>query len=47
MGNIVRPVPTGPLLTDRALETFIGVVIGVAIGWIVRPRASRPAIAVR
>ena len=42
MGNVVHPVPTGPLLTDRAVETVIGVAVGVAIGWVVRPRV-RPA----
>lgn len=38
MGNIVRPVPTSMLLADRGLETLIGVTVGVAIGWFVRPR---------
>jgi uncharacterized membrane protein YccC len=41
MGNVVQPMPTGPLLTDRAVETVIGVAIGVLIGWVVRPRAAR------
>jgi hypothetical protein len=41
MGNVVGPVPTGPLLADRGLETLIGVVVGVTIGWIMRPRAQR------
>lgn len=41
MGNIVGPVPTGPLLADRAVETLIGVAVGVAIGWFVRPRVSK------
>lgn len=41
MGNVVHPVPTGPLLADRAVETVIGVAIGVMIGWVVRPRSRR------
>jgi hypothetical protein len=41
MGNIVGSVPTGPLLADRAIETLIGVTVGVAIGWFVRPRTAR------
>jgi len=41
MGNVVHPVRTGPLLQDRAVETVIGVAVGVAIGWIVRPRVQR------
>ena len=41
MGNVVHPVPTGSLLADRAVETVIGVAIGVTIGWIVRPRTER------
>jgi uncharacterized membrane protein YccC len=41
MGNIVGSVPTGPLLADRAIETLIGVAVGVAIGWFVRPRTAR------
>ncbi|WGL53614.1 FUSC family protein [Nocardioides sp. BP30] len=38
MGNVVRPVPTGTLLADRAAETVIGVAVGVAVGWFLRPR---------
>jgi len=32
MGQLVRPVPTGALIADRALETMIGVVIGLLVG---------------
>lgn len=39
MGSIVRPVPTGPLLADRAIETVIGVAVGMAVGWVMHPRA--------
>lgn len=42
MGSVVHPVPTGTLLADRGVETLIGVVVGVAIGWFVRPRTARP-----
>ena len=44
MGQLVRPVPTGTLIAERALETLIGVVVGVAVGlawWqVTRPRQS-------
>ena len=40
MGNVVRPAPHGPLLIDRAVETLIGVLLGVTIGWLLRPRTA-------
>ena len=36
MGQLVSPQPVGPLLTDRAIETLIGVAIGVLIGGFTR-----------
>lgn len=38
MVHLVAPVPTGTLLADRGLETLIGAVIGVTIGYVSRPR---------
>ena len=40
MVHLVAPVPTGTLLLDRGAETFIGVAVGVLVGWCTR---SRPA----
>ena len=40
MVHLVAPVPTGELLADRALETVIGVVIGVVLGYLTRPRPA-------
>ena len=37
MVHLVVPVPTSELLTDRGLETVIGVVVGIAVGWVSRP----------
>lgn len=36
MVHLVSPVPTGPLLFDRGVETVIGVIVGVAVGWLTR-----------
>lgn len=38
MVHLVLPVPVGELLADRGLETAIGVVIGIAVGYLSRPR---------
>lgn len=35
---LVRPIPTEVLLRDRAVETMIGVAIGLLIGWLTRRR---------
>ncbi|GAB4013371.1 FUSC family protein [Nocardioides ultimimeridianus] len=42
MVHLAAPIPIPELLTDRGLETLIGVTIGLAIGWAgrVRPVAS-------
>ncbi|WP_228389251.1 FUSC family protein [Cumulibacter manganitolerans] len=41
MGQLARPQPLGPLLTDRGIETLIGVVIGIAVGVLTRrPRTA-------
>ncbi len=38
MVQLVSPVPVGTLVFDRAVETVIGVIVGVAVGWLTRPR---------
>jgi hypothetical protein len=38
MVHLVVPVPTGELLRDRGVETVIGVVVGIAVGYLSRPR---------
>lgn len=45
MVQLVAPVPVGEILSDRALETVIGVVIGMVLGYLTRPRpvGSLPA----
>lgn len=40
MVHLVVPVPTRELLLDRGLETVIGVVVGVAVGYLSRPRVG-------
>ncbi|WP_091123339.1 FUSC family protein [Nocardioides terrae] len=40
MVHLVAPVPTGELLRDRGVETVIGVVVGIAVGYLSRPRTS-------
>lgn len=40
MVHLVVPVPTHELLVDRGVETVIGVAVGVAIGYLSRPRLS-------
>lgn len=42
--HLVAPVPAGVLLLDRGVETAIGVLVGVVVGWATRPgRRSRPS----
>lgn len=43
MGDLVRPMPVGELIGDRALETLIGVVIGMVVGYLSRPRGGAHA----
>lgn len=38
MVSLAAPVPTDVLVRDRAVETVIGVVVGVAVGWLTRRR---------
>lgn len=38
MGQLVHPLPLHELLTQRAVETLIGVVIGLAVAWLTRRR---------
>jgi hypothetical protein len=40
MVHLVVPVPTRELLVDRGVETVIGVAVGVAVGYLSRPRAG-------
>jgi len=40
MVHMVAPVPVGELLADRGLETVIGVVIGIVLGYVSRPRVA-------
>ncbi|MEP9381319.1 FUSC family protein [Nocardioides sp. KR10-350] len=37
MVHLVAPVPTGELLADRGLETLMGVVVGLVVGYVSRP----------
>jgi uncharacterized membrane protein YccC len=37
MVHLVLPVPTSELLADRGVETVIGVVVGIAVGYVSRP----------
>jgi hypothetical protein len=37
MVDLVSPLPIGTLLFDRGVETVIGVIVGVAVGWLDRP----------
>ena len=45
MVHLVAPIPAGTLLWDRGVETLIGVVIGLAVGYLTRrpDRESVPA----
>lgn len=45
MINLVHPLPTRTLLTDRAVETVIGVAIGVLVGYLTRDRHTVDASA--
>jgi uncharacterized membrane protein YccC len=40
VGHLAAPSPAGPLLRDRAVETVIGVAVGVLVGWLTRDRRS-------
>jgi len=40
MVHLVAPVPTGDLLRDRGVETVIGVVVGIVVGFLSRPRPA-------
>jgi hypothetical protein len=40
MVHLVVPVPTRELLVDRGVETVIGVAVGVAVGYLSRPRIT-------
>ncbi|HJQ07113.1 MAG TPA: FUSC family protein [Nocardioides sp.] len=42
MVHLAAPIPVRELLTDRGLETLIGVAVGLAIGWAGRIRRTRP-----
>lgn len=42
MVHLVVPGPVGALLADRGLETVIGVLVGLAVGYLTRPR--RPPV---
>ena len=43
MVHVVAPTPAGTLLWDRGLETLIGVVIGLGVGYLTRRRLPAPA----
>ena len=38
MVHVVAPTPAGTLLWDRGVETLIGVVIGLGVGYLTRGR---------
>jgi hypothetical protein len=40
MVHLVVPVPTRELLVDRGVETVIGVAVGIAVGYLTRPRSG-------
>ncbi|GAA2152671.1 FUSC family protein [Nocardioides koreensis] len=42
MVHVVAPTPAGTLLWDRGLETLIGVVIGLAVGYLTRRPVAAP-----
>ena len=42
MVHVVAPVPAGTLLWDRGVETVIGVVVGLAVGYLTRRPAGAP-----
>jgi hypothetical protein len=42
--HLVAPVPAGMLLLDRGVETLIGVLVGVVVGYVTRPHPV-PAVA--
>jgi len=41
MVHLAAPVPTSELLTDRGIETVIGVAAGIAVGYVTRVRYPR------
>ena len=43
MVHVVAPTPAGTLLWDRGVETVIGVVIGLGVGYLTRRPARTPA----
>jgi uncharacterized membrane protein YccC len=45
MVHLAAPVPARVLLLDRGVETVIGVLIGLAIGYLTRDRTREPATA--
>lgn len=45
MVHLVVPTPAGTLLLDRGVEMLIGVVVGVAIGWLTRGPHRHAAVA--
>ncbi len=47
MVRVVAPTPAGTLLWDRGVETLIGVVIGLAVGWLIRRPGPLRAESVR
>lgn len=38
MGQLVHPLPAGDVVTQRAVETLLGVVIGLGVAWLTRRR---------
>lgn len=42
MVHMLAPIPAGTLLFDRGVETVIGAVTGVLIGYLTRPRVAAP-----
>jgi hypothetical protein len=43
MVHLAVPTPTATLLTDRGVETLLGVVAGLVVGYVTRVRHPRPA----
>lgn len=41
MGQLVHPLPTSDVVGQRAVETLIGVVVGLAVAWVTRRRTPQ------
>ncbi|WP_040168293.1 FUSC family protein [Microbacterium gorillae] len=44
MVNLAAPLPVPQLLADRAIETVVGVAVGLAVGYLTRRRPADPTV---